>query len=244
MTWLAFPPDGDVTDSTARVYLKAATVAPPPPPPVGVTNALTATALATGRVKLAWDEQSTGDVGYNVERAPDVAGVPGTFVQIGTTTNPNFTFFDGTTAPSTKDYYRVKPANSAGITGTASNVASERINLGGTLEINDSLGVNLPDRLPDDAPVLLDGGTIYLVGESDTLGKDSELASTLAQGKPVIAFVPQVPSDYAKNLISRLKLIYPRRSEQELVLQELGVHPIWYDDHNEIPAIIRSIATK
>ena len=27
-----------------------------------------------------------------------------------------------------------------------------------------------------------------------TLGKDSELAATLAQGKPVIAFVPQVPS--------------------------------------------------
>jgi hypothetical protein len=32
--------------------------------------------------------------------------------------------------------------------------------------------------------------TVYLVQESDTLGKDSELASTLAQGKPVIAFVP------------------------------------------------------
>lgn len=32
--------------------------------------------------------------------------------------------------------------------------------------------------------------TIYLAQESDTLGKDSELASTLAQGKPVIAYVP------------------------------------------------------
>ncbi len=34
--------------------------------------------------------------------------------------------------------------------------------------------------------------TVYSVQESDTLGKDSELAATLAQGKPVIAFVPQV----------------------------------------------------
>jgi hypothetical protein len=34
--------------------------------------------------------------------------------------------------------------------------------------------------------------TVYLVQESDTLGKDSELASTLAQGKPVIAFVPSL----------------------------------------------------
>jgi hypothetical protein len=32
--------------------------------------------------------------------------------------------------------------------------------------------------------------TIYLVQESDTLGKDSELATTLAQGKPVVAYVP------------------------------------------------------
>ena len=32
--------------------------------------------------------------------------------------------------------------------------------------------------------------TIYFAQESDTLGKDSELASTLAQGKTVIAFVP------------------------------------------------------
>jgi hypothetical protein len=34
--------------------------------------------------------------------------------------------------------------------------------------------------------------TVYMVQESDTMGKDSELASTLAQGKPVIAYVPRV----------------------------------------------------
>ena len=38
--------------------------------------------------------------------------------------------------------------------------------------------------------------TIYLAQESDTLGKDSELASTLAQGKPVIAFVPEVTDEF------------------------------------------------
>jgi hypothetical protein len=43
--------------------------------------------------------------------------------------------------------------------------------------------------------------TVYLVQESDTLGKDSELASTLAQGKPVIAFVPSLDVDvYAKKI--------------------------------------------
>src|SRR6202035_3394250 len=34
--------------------------------------------------------------------------------------------------------------------------------------------------------------TVYMVQESDTMGKDSELASTLAQGKPVIAYVPRI----------------------------------------------------
>jgi hypothetical protein len=34
--------------------------------------------------------------------------------------------------------------------------------------------------------------TVYSVQDTDTLGKDSELAATLAQGKPVIAYVPEV----------------------------------------------------
>jgi hypothetical protein len=34
-----------------------------------------------------------------------------------------------------------------------------------------------------------------MAGENDTLGKDSELAATLAQGKPVIVYVPRL-SDY------------------------------------------------
>lgn len=43
--------------------------------------------------------------------------------------------------------------------------------------------------------------TIYLAQESDTMGKDSELAATLAQSKPVIAYVPQYdPSKYAEKI--------------------------------------------
>lgn len=34
--------------------------------------------------------------------------------------------------------------------------------------------------------------TVYSVQDTDTLGKDSELASTLAQGKPVIAYIPDL----------------------------------------------------
>jgi len=42
---------------------------------------------------------------------------------------------------------------------------------------------------------------IYLAQESDTMGKDSELAATLAQGKPVIAYVPKHEyQEYAKKI--------------------------------------------
>ncbi len=43
--------------------------------------------------------------------------------------------------------------------------------------------------------------TIYMAQESDTMGKDSELASTLAQSKPVIAYVPDYEAkSYAKKI--------------------------------------------
>ena len=34
--------------------------------------------------------------------------------------------------------------------------------------------------------------TVYSIQDTDTLGKDSELAATLAQGKPVIAYIPEI----------------------------------------------------
>ena len=54
--------------------------------------------------------------------------------------------------------------------------------------------------------------SIYMVQENDTTGKDSELATTLAQGKPVIAYVPKEDdlekfakkiSDYSLDNISK-----------------------------------------
>jgi hypothetical protein len=43
--------------------------------------------------------------------------------------------------------------------------------------------------------------TVYSVQDTDTLGKDSELAATLAQGKPVIAYAPKInPDERVKEL--------------------------------------------
>jgi len=59
---------------------------------------------------------------------------------------------------------------------------------------------------------------IYCVQETDTLGKDSELATMLAQGKPVIAWVPEVKDvdSYADELIADSKRENPKSPLQVL----------------------------
>ncbi len=69
--------------------------------------------------------------------------------------------------------------------------------------------------------------TLYLAQESDTLGKDSELATTLAQGKPVIAYIPSVAAEDSLAWVDRLLAIvaqgWPGSNEPELVLEQLRV---------------------
>ncbi len=62
--------------------------------------------------------------------------------------------------------------------------------------------------------------TLYLAQESDTFGKDSELASTLAQGKPVIAYVPSPTDQEVVDSVSRLSHLY-NRSEASVILERL-----------------------
>lgn len=65
--------------------------------------------------------------------------------------------------------------------------------------------------------------TLYLAQETETLGKDSELASTLAQGKAVVAYIPTGNKDYVNKLLKNLKSIYPEMSEKELILEQMMV---------------------
>lgn len=64
--------------------------------------------------------------------------------------------------------------------------------------------------------------TIYLAGAEDTMGKDSELAATLAQGKPVIVYVPSEPR-YVK-ISSRTEAVdMDRRAKAFRVDHPLGL---------------------
>jgi hypothetical protein len=72
--------------------------------------------------------------------------------------------------------------------------------------------------------------TVYSVQDTDTLGKDSELASTLAQGKPVIAYVPdldiearvdQLVSEDPRTILERLRFVL---YADESLAQNLNEH--------------------
>lgn len=63
--------------------------------------------------------------------------------------------------------------------------------------------------------------TIFLAQETDTLGKDSELASTLAQGKVVIAYVPTADATFFAALETDLTTAYPTDGLAVLLLRQL-----------------------
>ncbi len=64
--------------------------------------------------------------------------------------------------------------------------------------------------------------TVYSVQDTDTLGKDSELAATLAQGKPVIAYVPEI--DLPQRVAQLL-------AEDPVTIQERLRFVIYADEH-------------
>ena len=65
--------------------------------------------------------------------------------------------------------------------------------------------------------------TIYHVQESDTFGKDSELAATLAQGKPVIAYIPEIPEfeTFKEDTLDQIKQSCPNQPIHQGLLKRL-----------------------
>src|SRR5205807_9604853 len=90
--------------------------------------------------------------------------------------------------------------------------------------------------------------TVYLVQETDTLGKDSELASTLAQGKPVIAFVPYVEiNSRAKKLenfpLDFFKLRFQVLQAEEMFDDERVAADLGKEDEDFVVTINRFLAS-
>lgn len=97
----------------------AQTVYGPIHPPAAAST-LSATAVAAGRVDLAWTGNSNNETGFAIERK---TGAGGTYATIATAATNAVTFSDATAAAATTYIYRVRAVNASG-TAAATNEAS------------------------------------------------------------------------------------------------------------------------
>ncbi|TFG64453.1 MAG: fibronectin type III domain-containing protein, partial [Gemmatimonadales bacterium] len=84
-------------------------------------SALTAPAVGSSQVDLAWTDNANNEVGFRVERS---ANAGATWSQVGADLAPNVVVFSDTTvAPSTPYSYRVVAFNTAGSSGSSNVIA-------------------------------------------------------------------------------------------------------------------------
>lgn len=111
-------PAASTNSSTVSITVSSAVTAPAAP------TGLTATAVSSEQINLAWTDASNNESGFQVERAPDVSGAPGTFAQVGTPGANVTTFSDTGRAASTRYWYRVRATNAAGSSAFTANASA------------------------------------------------------------------------------------------------------------------------
>ncbi len=103
-------------EQIAASWVPAVYVAPPPPAPL----ALLAESVSDG-VLLTWAHPGGRGIDFRIERAPDVAGVPGDWIQIGQTADLRYT---ATTAADRVDgyWFRVRAVRNGKYSGYTAQV--------------------------------------------------------------------------------------------------------------------------
>jgi len=101
---------------------------PAPNPPNGDPTNLTAVAVSSSQINLAWSDNSSNEDGFKVERCNDIQstcdGNPALYSQIATT-GPNATSYQDTgLAPSSTHTYRVRAFNVDGDSGYSNSASA------------------------------------------------------------------------------------------------------------------------
>lgn len=107
-------------DSVWAGPASATTAVTPPAAPTGVS----ATAVSPQQIDLAWTDASSNEDGFAVERAPDVAGVPGTWAPLATLAANATSYSDTGLATATTYHYRTCATNAGGSSAWAGPVSA------------------------------------------------------------------------------------------------------------------------
>jgi Fibronectin type III domain len=107
------------TVSVDHLYIQVAN--PSSDPPVGNPSGMTATAVSSSQINLAWIDGVSGETNYRVERSPD--GVNGWTV-VATLALNSQSFSNTGLAASTTYFYRVSAYSALGMSGFASASAT------------------------------------------------------------------------------------------------------------------------
>lgn len=99
-----------------------------PPAPAAPTN-LVAAAVSTSQIDLTWNDASSGETGFRIERAPDVNGSAGAYAQIASVSAGTEGFSDMGRSPGTRYWYRVRAYNGGGNSGYSNAAGATTVSI-------------------------------------------------------------------------------------------------------------------
>lgn len=102
--------NGGVSAYTGAI---AVTTDPLPPPPAAPTN-LVAAGASGSQINLTWTDVATNETSYELERAPDVSGTPGTYALLATLGANSNAYSNSGLLPNTRYWYRLRAVNAGG----------------------------------------------------------------------------------------------------------------------------------
>jgi hypothetical protein len=106
--------DSSYSSNATAITQSAAITAP---------SGLSATAVSSSRIDLAWVDNSTNETGFKIERAPDSSGSPGTFAQIATVGAGVAVYQNTGLIANTKYWYRVRAYNACADSAFSNNIS-------------------------------------------------------------------------------------------------------------------------
>ncbi|MBA2557433.1 MAG: fibronectin type III domain-containing protein, partial [Chloroflexi bacterium] len=159
--------------STTCATTSGSTSPPPPPPPPADPTRLAATAVSSNQIDLSWQDNSTDESGFEIERAPDSGGSPGSWLQIATVAANTTSYADAGLPAATAYHYRVRAYNANGRSGYSN--AAQATTLAAALWSS-------PAKLGQDHPRLAWGDRLYWISTQPGQGSRLYLRTSTNEG--------------------------------------------------------------